>query len=53
MKSIVELEIEAPSEKVGVLPADPENMTKWMDDWSASNPQRRARDARLDIPHGW
>jgi hypothetical protein len=31
MKSIVELEINRPLEKVAVLLADPGNMTKWMD----------------------
>jgi len=32
MKSVVELEIDAPPEKVAALLADPGNMTKWMDD---------------------
>jgi hypothetical protein len=38
MKSIVELEIEAPLEKVAVLLADPVNMTKWMDDLERVEP---------------
>ena len=32
MKSIVELEIEAPLERVAALLAEPGNMTRWMDD---------------------
>jgi hypothetical protein len=32
MKSVVELEIAEPLEKVAALLADPANMTKWMDD---------------------
>jgi hypothetical protein len=38
MKSIVELEIEAPLEKVAALLADPGNMTKWMDDLERVEP---------------
>ena len=38
MKSVVELEIEAPSEKVAALLADPGNMTKWMDDLERVEP---------------
>jgi hypothetical protein len=38
MKSIVELEIEAPLEKVAGLLADPANMTKWMDDLERVEP---------------
>jgi hypothetical protein len=38
MKSIVELEIEAPLEKVAALLADPGTMTKWMDDLERVEP---------------
>jgi hypothetical protein len=38
MKSAVELEIEAPLEKVAALLADPGNMTKWMEDLERVEP---------------
>src|SRR5436853_5076449 len=38
VKSLVELEIERPLEKVAALLADPGNMTKWMNDLERVEP---------------
>ena len=38
MKSVVELDIDVPREKLAALSADPANITKWMDDLERYEP---------------